>query len=593
MISIPRLRVLLVCALGASACSFGLNRYFGAGWGGMAAFLCCFLLFVICAALQPGKRDTAACLLMGGAFGVMHTIGYSYDTLNSYGMIMRNMETFFSGVYGMAALTLVAGCVCFLLVRLMDVLRDSLIRRECADKQDRAKIFLISAVLIFMGSVPYLLLYAPGLNIYDTRDQLLQFFGYPSYIGDGSALSDHHPVFLTLVYGGFMKLGLMLGSVNIGQMLYSLLSMAIIALCWAYALCTLYDCGLNKKACMGLAVFIALYPVFALYAFNMCKDVSASPFVILYAAQMVQLHRTRGEKIKQRSFCVMLFINMLMLMLTRKPSMYALAFAAVFAVIAFKGVRLRLCAVMLGAVCLFQFGYNGVILPAMGVIPGETREMLSIPFQQTARYMNTYPQDITLQEMEAVSNVLDVERSIPLYNPRLSDPVKDTSNPDLGSGLKDYISAWISMGIRHPGVYLDAWLNMIYGYFYPSDSNTILCLTLNSPDQGEIVLRQNPSLRSAQITFHDTFYLVVRKIPGIGMLFYVNTVTWAFLFLLIEILRREGWRGAMPWMFFFGTLGICMLSPKSGEIRYLMPILYALPVMFGAAILSGKREPNE
>ena len=43
-------------------------------------------------------------------------------------------------------------------------------------------------------------------------------------------------------------------------------------------------------------------------------------------------------------------------------------------------------------------------------------------------------------------------------------------------------------------------------------------------------------------------------------------------------------------MFFFGTLGICMLSPKSGEIRYLMPILYALPVMLGAVILPGEKE---
>lgn len=43
-------------------------------------------------------------------------------------------------------------------------------------------------------------------------------------------------------------------------------------------------------------------------------------------------------------------------------------------------------------------------------------------------------------------------------------------------------------------------------------------------------------------------------------------------------------------MFFFGTLGICLLSPKSGEIRYLMPILYILPVMLGAALLSPRKE---
>ena len=46
-------------------------------------------------------------------------------------------------------------------------------------------------------------------------------------------------------------------------------------------------------------------------------------------------------------------------------------------------------------------------------------------------------------------------------------------------------------------------------------------------------------------------------------------------------------------MFFVGTLGICMLSPKSGEIRYLMPILYALPVMLGATLLPENRQGRE
>ena len=60
--------------------------------------------------------------------------------------------------------------------------------------------------------------------------------------------------------------------------------------------------------------------------------------------------------------------------------------------------------------------------------------------------------------------------------------------------------------------------------------------------------------------------------------------------LLAALVLRDGLRAAVPYMFFFGTLGICLLSPKSGEIRYLMPILYILPVMLGAALLSPRKE---
>ena len=587
---LPGVPALFGCAAAACASASFMGAYFGQAWGSMAGFLSCALLFVSALMLRPRKGEMIACGLAGSVFSVMHTLGYSYDTINSYGLILRSAKTLATAALCMMALALTAACVCLLIVRLLDHLRVVCAREGDADTGERKKLFWTSAVLIFLGSVPYLMLYAPGLNIFDTHDQLLQFFGYPSYIGDGSALSDHHPVFLTVVYAAFMKLGLMLGDANIGQLIYSLVSMAALAWAWAYALCLLYDLGLKKKACLAIAVFIALYPVTVLYAFNMCKDVSAAPFVLLFVCQMLRLRASGGGVMQDKRFALAVFMNAFMLMLTRKPSMYALAFAAVFLIMFYRGVRIRLAAALLGAVALFQVGYSSILLPALGVIPGETREMLSIPFQMTARYLNTYPDDVTQEELEAVSRVLDLG-AMENYDPRLSDPVKDTSNPDLGNGnLSAYLKAFVSMGIRHPGVYLDAWLNMIYGYFYPSDGNTIVCLTLNSPDEGGMVLRQNEKLDTLRLEFFEFIYYTLRRLPGVGMLFYVNTISWAFLLLLVYVVLRGGVKEIAPWMFFFGTLGICLLSPKSGEIRYLMPIFYALPIMLGAAMLPEKKK---
>ena len=584
-LKLPGVPAMLGCAAAACACASWMGAYFGEAWGSMAGFLACALLFVSALMLRPTRSESIACGLGGCVFSVMHTLGYSYDMLDSYGLILKSMKTLVTGALCMLALALTGACVCLLIVRLLDHLRVVCARSGDADSGERKRLFLLSAVLIFLGSVPYLMLYAPGLNIFDTHDQLLQFYGYPSYIGDGSALSDHHPVFLTVVYAAFMKLGLLLGDANIGQLIYSLVSMAVLACAWAYALCLLYDLGLGKKACLAIAVFVAAYPVTALYAFNMCKDVSAAPFVLMYVCQMLRIRASEGGVMKDKRFMIFVFANSFALMLTRKPSMYALAFASLFVIIRYRGVRLRLAAALLGAVALFHVGYSSVLLPALGVIPGETREMLSIPFQMTARYMNTYPDEVTQEELSAVSRVLDLE-AIPRYDPRLSDPVKDTSNPELGNGnLAAYLKAFVSMGLRHPGVYLDAWLNMIYGYFYPSDGNTIVCLTLNSPDKGGMVLRQSEKLDTLRLEFFEFIYYTLRRLPGVGMLFYVNTVSWAFLLLLVYAVLRGGLKEAAPWMFFFGTLGICLLSPKSGEIRYLMPIFYALPIMLGAMIL--------
>ena len=66
----------------------------------------------------------------------------------------------------------------------------------------------------------------------------------------------------------------------------------------------------------------------------------------------------------------------------------------------------------------------------------------------------------------------------------------------------------------------------------------------------------------------------------------MDTVTWVFLFLLTALWARGGFAAAAPWGFFLGQALICLLSPKSGEIRYLLPVLYALPAMAGALMLA-------
>ena len=590
MLQFPRLRTAALLGVAAIACSSWLGAYFGAAYSTTAVLLACWFLFLGATMVMPRAREAALCALLGAFFAAMRTLGYSYDQLDSYGMVLKSAQTLVTGSLACIALFAATFCACVLLLRLLERLRRCARRQGNADAHTHRRIFWLCAAMIFLGGIPYLLLYWPGLNIYDTHDQILQFFGYPSYIGDGSALSDHHPVALTVLYSLFMKLGLALGDANIGQALYSLLSMLTLALCFALAYARLYDMGLSARFCIGLGACTALYPVLALYSFNMCKDVSAAPFVLLLTVCLLRMEQTRGVCVKSRRFCVQLVLSLFGLMLTRKPSLYALAFAAPFLLVRYRGVCRRLLALLLGPILAFAVGVNGLLLPALGVIPGETREMLSIPFQQTARYLRTYGEDVTQQELESISRVLDVEYAVREYDPRLSDPVKDTSNPDMTTqDLAAYARAWLSMGLRHPGVYLDAWLNMIYGYFYPSDSNTIVCLTLNSPEQGGLSLRQSESGAQARLELHNTIYFTLRRIPGVGALFYVDTIVWAFLFLLLALLLRDGAGALCPMMYWVGTLGICMLSPKSGEIRYLMPILYVLPVLLGAALIDSRK----
>lgn len=117
---------------------------------------------------------------------------------------------------------------------------------------------------------------------------------------------------------------------------------------------------------------------------------------------------------------------------------------------------------------LFMALINKVIYPFTGVSPGSRREMLSVPFQQTARYLRDYPEDVSEQEKKAISKVLKYKKLAEKYDPDRSDPVKGTFNEDASSeDLKLYFQTWLSMLKKHPSVYIKAFLHNYYQYLYP------------------------------------------------------------------------------------------------------------------------------
>ena len=84
-------------------------------------------------------------------------------------------------------------------------------------------------------------------------------------------------------------------------------------------------------------------------------------------------------------------------------------------------------------------------------------EALSLPFQQTARFVSEYASEVTDEECAAIDGVLVYDELAKRYQPELSDPVKamyrKTATP------RDWLAygqAWASQMIRHPGCCLSA-----------------------------------------------------------------------------------------------------------------------------------------
>lgn len=69
-------------------------------------------------------------------------------------------------------------------------------------------------------------------------------------------------------------------------------------------------------------------------------------------------------------------------------------------------------------------GYNKVLLPSLEIANTSVREMLSVPFQQTARYAKYYGDEISEEDKEIIDKVLGYDDLGERYEPDLSDKVK-------------------------------------------------------------------------------------------------------------------------------------------------------------------------
>ena len=110
---------------------------------------------------------------------------------------------------------------------------------------------------------------------------------------------------------------------------------------------------------------------------------------------------------------------------------------------------------------------------------------LSIPFQQTALYVKTCGDEVTEEERAVIDSVLDYDK-LGQYNPVLSDPVKTTYRFD-DSKLPEYFRVWFQMFLKHPGIYVEAFLLKSYGFFAPYDQSfDPLIITYTEPKMTEL-----------------------------------------------------------------------------------------------------------
>lgn len=310
------------------------------------------------------------------------------------------------------------------------------------------RIFLLSWLVLFFGWIPCFLAFYPGLYCYDMIWQWSMF--------ESGVYSTHHPLIHTLFAGGLMRLGKEIGgSWEAGLALHSLVQMAILSGCMAFALRYLAKIRAPRVLFLVCGAFYLLFPFFPVSAVSTTKDVIFGGLMLVV---LVCLWEMAAGRALYQGWRLAAFIAAAVLMgLFRNNAVYGLAFLAACLFCAAAAGRLKkrphpfawrmgllLAVVIVG----IQGGFWG-LEKGLQAQKGSIAEMCSLPMQQLARTYVYHQEEISDEDKELLFSYLP-EENLLRYKYYVSDPVKAGFNQDyFAEHTGDFVRLWLKLGLRH------------------------------------------------------------------------------------------------------------------------------------------------
>lgn len=458
-------------------------------------------------------------------------------------------------------------------------------------------------LVIFICWLPILIALYPGTFINDTWGQVQQFMAFTE---GGSihrhVMSDHHPFMDTLIIGSvIVPVAKITGAWHVAIFIYVLIQSFITSLVFGYSLQYVYKkLDIGRTFTIGLTLFYCIMPVYAASVQTVSKDALFSWIYVLFFVFFLEIVRTGGEALKDKNFISEFLVIIFFCIATKKVGFYVVLLSLMTAWGACKFSRRRLLHCILIALCIMV-----VVLPGtrkiLGIGSGGIQEMLSIPFQQTARYVKMHPDDIHPDERTVIDKVLGFDDLATRYDPIMADPVKGYSQRGHKQDYLLYIKTWVAQGLRHPTTYVDAFNAMASGWFSFYEYNPLMNMDWHNQLDPEkipawVPVRNDFSKLTADIyqKSYDTMYAMPPLAIFLCYGFYAALIP---SFLLGTVIRKRGKGRIKYWLPIIPVLGSlvlgCWLAPASVHFegrRYLYPIVYTTPLIIAWALFIYRSE---
>lgn len=471
--------------------------------------------------------------------------------------------------------------------------------------------YVLALITMLLCWLPGYLAYYPGICAYDMPIQVGQ-------IVSGN-YGTHHPLAHTLLIGGFMNLGSMLGDVNTGIALYTAFQMICLAITFAAGITWLRTLGVKKFWVRLVWIYCCLFPFHWYMSITVTKDVFFTIFFLLQMICFCQLLHLKERSLRFCRWDIGYLLSTIGMILFRNNGMYALLVVICFLIVGClrrhpdRKLVLRLLMTAIAGLVAGSLILS-LLTKVTGAQQGDKREMLSLPIQQLARTMiyhgdvDVLPEDdATMDERDRqLINDFILDEGYREYRPDIADPVKRHTYTYVARyRAKEFLQTYLHLLAEYPGDYVNAALAVNLGYYYIGDISHAH-INENGLERGLGYIQTRwvvEELRDYGIYKDfkwDSLHRVMEDYadqngylhtPVLRFIMIPGIYLWIYLFPAVFLWIRRRYLLLLPVTSVAGYYLTLVLGPTV-QLRYLYPVMVAVPFLLLFIITEYRRENN-
>ncbi|MBR4473376.1 MAG: hypothetical protein IKS55_07020 [Oscillospiraceae bacterium] len=538
----------------------------------------------------------------------------TYGTVSVIMALLRAWSLYFYQNVQASALTMTGNIVLFVLrsvfyaflfFALFSLMQRFFINRRAAAKlfDDKrptvssGKQYLFWCSVLAVGWLPHLIIKYPGAVCWDSWRMLSQYRAH--------TITNFQSPYYSVLFGLFTDPFVKFGHGEIGLFLFAVFHYLVFVFVFAYSLWLLcIHMKAKRTACVAVLLCDLLCPYIIGYFGVIMKDSLYSAFVFLFV--LCLLDYSLDPQAFEHSVwkALILIFSIVNVYLIRRNGSLVIFAVLVCLLVSFlfrkKNLRLSLV-VVLGLAAAMAL--SSIINTALDVLDTGSRDALSVCFQQTARYVRDYKDEIPEEEADIVRKILPYDELPNLYDPRISDPVKREYVPSGTEALKDWLKLWARWFLRHPGCYFAAVMEQNYYLFTPEvldNASYYRDVTIGYELKKTIDISEETPYYEP--IFHEPETLKNGKEAAVREYMFLHRLPvtrWlgnlAFWFYLLVFFAAFAAANRIPWVILFMSeivsVGIAVISPVIyGHPRYLFPLVYGMPVLILYVLYMASKE---